>query len=472
MIDFIKTGSEQRRAATAAGPGQRPHAGLRHAAHRRADRSHRRLRAEPVMTSLDLLAIGWEPELRGILTVIIGVVVLCGSIYLILAPTSAPASASSSRSPALFGWMVLMGIDLVDLRHRPEGPRAVVGGGARHDGAAGHERAVPGRRPRRCRSTSPRTRRSPRRPSSSPSSSSTRAGSRSTSRHPSSARRRPRPACSSRRTGAFEAGEFEVVNVFDIGGERYPKINDIARLPRLLPRAALRRSSRSPRSSRCATEPGRAPAPPRSTRPASTSTCYMVRDLGARRQPAVVLTIGVGDHLPRAVLAAAPPRALRCATNRSQPRPGRRSSATARCRDEPVPADRRAAGPRRRCSARSASSPRACSRRAGRRRPRKRRTSAASCRSREPPERFPVSFYVVAMLFIMFDIEIIFIYPYAVSQRRRSASTGSGRSSCSRWCSSSRSCTRSPAAGSTGARSQRSRNLHRRRRDGHARSAR
>ena len=36
--------------------------------------------------------------------------------------------------------------------------------------------------------------------------------------------------------------------------------------------------------------------------------------------------------------------------------------------------------------------------------------------SREPPERFPVSFYVVAMLFIMFDIEIIFLYPYAVSR--------------------------------------------------------
>ena len=35
--------------------------------------------------------------------------------------------------------------------------------------------------------------------------------------------------------------------------------------------------------------------------------------------------------------------------------------------------------------------------------------------SREAPERFPVSFYVVAMLFIMFDIEIIFAYPYAVS---------------------------------------------------------
>jgi len=36
--------------------------------------------------------------------------------------------------------------------------------------------------------------------------------------------------------------------------------------------------------------------------------------------------------------------------------------------------------------------------------------------TREPPERFPVSFYIVAMLFIMFDIEIIFIYPYAVNR--------------------------------------------------------
>lgn len=36
--------------------------------------------------------------------------------------------------------------------------------------------------------------------------------------------------------------------------------------------------------------------------------------------------------------------------------------------------------------------------------------------TRENPERFPVSFYVVAMLFIMFDIEIIFLYPYAVSR--------------------------------------------------------
>lgn len=37
--------------------------------------------------------------------------------------------------------------------------------------------------------------------------------------------------------------------------------------------------------------------------------------------------------------------------------------------------------------------------------------------SRESPERFPVTFYVVAMLFIMFDIELIFIYPFAVDRQ-------------------------------------------------------
>ncbi len=34
--------------------------------------------------------------------------------------------------------------------------------------------------------------------------------------------------------------------------------------------------------------------------------------------------------------------------------------------------------------------------------------------SREPPSRFPVRFYLVAMIFIIFDIEIIFLYPWAV----------------------------------------------------------
>ena len=31
-----------------------------------------------------------------------------------------------------------------------------------------------------------------------------------------------------------------------------------------------------------------------------------------------------------------------------------------------------------------------------------------------PPQRFPVRFYLVAMIFIIFDIEIVFMYPFAV----------------------------------------------------------
>lgn len=37
--------------------------------------------------------------------------------------------------------------------------------------------------------------------------------------------------------------------------------------------------------------------------------------------------------------------------------------------------------------------------------------------SREPPERFPVKFFLVAMIFIVFDIEIIFFFPWAVIYR-------------------------------------------------------
>ncbi len=35
-----------------------------------------------------------------------------------------------------------------------------------------------------------------------------------------------------------------------------------------------------------------------------------------------------------------------------------------------------------------------------------------------PPERFPVRFYLVAMIFIVFDVEIIFLYPYATVFRQ------------------------------------------------------
>src|SRR3954462_9271388 len=40
---------------------------------------------------------------------------------------------------------------------------------------------------------------------------------------------------------------------------------------------------------------------------------------------------------------------------------------------------------------------------------------------REPSERFPVRFYLVAMIFIIVDIEVIFVYPWAVIYRQLGA---------------------------------------------------
>jgi NADH-quinone oxidoreductase subunit A len=36
----------------------------------------------------------------------------------------------------------------------------------------------------------------------------------------------------------------------------------------------------------------------------------------------------------------------------------------------------------------------------------------------EPPARFPVRFYLVAMIFVIFDIEVVFLYPFAVVFRQ------------------------------------------------------
>ena len=53
--------------------------------------------------------------------------------------------------------------------------------------------------------------------------------------------------------------------------------------------------------------------------------------------------------------------------------------------------------------------------------------------------RFGVSFYMVAMLFILFDIEVVFLYPGRGDPARRPT-----RSSCWSSCSSSSSCCWSP----------------------------
>ncbi len=56
-----------------------------------------------------LAAIGFDPEIRGILVVGVGVIVLFGSVWMILATNSGIRLASLIALAGFFGWMVIMG---------------------------------------------------------------------------------------------------------------------------------------------------------------------------------------------------------------------------------------------------------------------------------------------------------------------------------------------------------------------------
>jgi len=63
------------------------------------------------MTLVPTLAgIGWTPEIRGILSVLVGVVVLMGSVYLLLATNVAHRLGFLLALTAVFGWMTIHGL--------------------------------------------------------------------------------------------------------------------------------------------------------------------------------------------------------------------------------------------------------------------------------------------------------------------------------------------------------------------------
>src|SRR4051794_12068893 len=57
-----------------------------------------------------LLALNWEPQLRGVIIIIISVSVLCGSIYLILGTNLGARLGFLVSLSALSGWLLLMSI--------------------------------------------------------------------------------------------------------------------------------------------------------------------------------------------------------------------------------------------------------------------------------------------------------------------------------------------------------------------------
>ena len=61
------------------------------------------------MTLASILAVTWEPEIRGIITVLIAFVALCGSTYLLLATNTGARLGFLIAFAGLFGWMFIMG---------------------------------------------------------------------------------------------------------------------------------------------------------------------------------------------------------------------------------------------------------------------------------------------------------------------------------------------------------------------------
>jgi hypothetical protein len=241
---------------------------------------------------MSLLAIGWEPELRGLLTVVIGVVILCGSVYMIMATNLGSRLAFLVALTGLAGWMMLMGmvwwIYGIGLRGPDPSWQPVAGSAVLQDadalGSAGvldpnadvADDATPTESAEIVADTFLEQGWVVLDPAS-----------------PAFGQSQAAATEILIEEDAFAAGEFEIVRVFDTGGERYPKINDsldflaFFHTPHyVVAEAAAYEPVR--------TEPGRAPARPQIDENRQREYVYMIRDLGARRQPPAVLTIGGG----------------------------------------------------------------------------------------------------------------------------------------------------------------------------------
>jgi hypothetical protein len=241
---------------------------------------------------MSLLAIGWEPELRGLLTVIIGVVVLCGSIYMIMATNMGARLAFLVALTGLAGWMVLMGmvwwIYGIGLRGPDPTWQPVPGTAVLQDTDA--------LRASRVLDTVP-----PIPEDATPAQSSAFVRDQFLAEgwvllDPASPAFGQAQASASElleEEGAFAAGQFEIVQVFDTGGERYPKINETLDFLAFFHTPHFVVAEAAPLEP-VREEPGRAPARPQIDEERQREYVYMVRDLGARRQPPAVLTIGSG----------------------------------------------------------------------------------------------------------------------------------------------------------------------------------
>lgn len=238
-----------------------------------------------------LLAVGWEPEIRGALTVIIGVVALMGSVYLILGTNMGARLGLLVALAGLFGWMATMGAIWwtygIGLQGRqptwkPAAPISIV-----RDARLLDRAEVIG---------APIKIDSGATPTDVAQAAQAEIVAAGWTKLDDADPRRGQAVASAddiiqNKAKEYAAGEYTAVAVYDRGGERWPKISDSIDFTALLhkPRYALvELASLVPQR----TEPGRAPARPVIDNEQPHRYLLMIRDLGSKRQPAVFITIG------------------------------------------------------------------------------------------------------------------------------------------------------------------------------------
>ncbi len=241
---------------------------------------------------MSMLAIAWEPEIRGVLTVMIAVIVLCGSIYLIMATNMGARLAFLVVLAALFGWLFLMGITWWIYGIGLKGPdptwAEVPGKTVLQDTQALYTAGVLQQLP-----DVPADATFPEEADLVADQLLSEGWEILDTSSPEYGQVQAQASVFLEEEGAFAAGEFQITEVFDQGGDRYPKINETLDFFAFFHEPHYVLAEAAP-IEQVRTEPGRAPVPPTIDDNAQRQYVYMVRDAGARRQPAMVLTIGGG----------------------------------------------------------------------------------------------------------------------------------------------------------------------------------
>jgi len=244
-----------------------------------------------------VLAIGWDPEIRGLTTVLIGVVALCGSVYLLLGTNLGTRLGFLVAFAALFGWLTIMGgvwwtygIGLKGSEPSWKAQEIVVGDLAQARTGVLQGVTLP---------TSPDVR----------------AQGWELLAADNPGRGQATAAADEilvNEAGLFTAGQYLAEAVYDHGGARHPVLGPY-RIGNqtIIPEIDLLAWFHDPRYSLVQvrpvvpqnTEPGKAPPQPVVDQSAEPVYVLMLRDLGSRREPAALICLGSGIIFLLSVLA-------------------------------------------------------------------------------------------------------------------------------------------------------------------------